>query len=150
MHEAQLRILTAVLIFAAIVLAGLLSLLVNTMLSRVLAARELADQRRQRALGELESMNRRLSAQAQEMEEQTVEPSVTREAAEHASERVVNVLDTMSDAFISFDREWTIGQLKCESDQAHARCGGSSIVGRNCSGSCGANGWRARARGKAP
>ena len=130
-HEAQLRILTAVLIFAAIVLAGLLSLLVNTMLSRVLAARELADQRRQRALGELESTNRRpSSAQAQEMEEQTVELERQREAAEHASERVVNVLDTMSDAFISFDREWTIGQLNREAIRL-TRGVGSSIVGRN-------------------
>ena len=129
-HEAQFRILTAVLIFAAIVLAGLLSLLVNTMLSRALAARELADQRRQRALAELESMNRRLSAQAQEMEEQTVELERQREAAELASERVVNVLDTMSDAFISFNREWTIRQLNRQGIKLTSGLG-SSIVGRN-------------------
>ena len=143
-HEAQLRILTAVLIFAAIILAGLLSLLVNTMLGRVLASREIADQRRQKALAELESLNQQLSAQAQEMEEQAVELEHAnedlrrlsediarqREAAERASERVANVLDTMSDAFISFDREWTIHQLNREGSKLTNSLG-PSIVGRN-------------------
>ena len=143
-QEAELRILTAALIFAAIILAGLLSLLVNTILSRVLAAREIADQRRQRVLVELESVNRQLSEQAQEMKEQTVELAQAneelrqlsedlarqREAAERASERVVNVLDTMSDAFISFDREWIIRQLNREGIRL-ANSVGPSIVGRN-------------------
>jgi PAS domain S-box-containing protein len=143
-REAQLRILTAVLIFAAIILAGLLSLFVNTTLSRVLAAREIADQRRQRALAELESVNRKLSEQAQEMEEQAVELEHAnedlrrigedlarqREAAERASERVVNVLDTMSDAFIRFDREWVIRQLNREGIRLTSP-GGTSLVGRN-------------------
>lgn len=143
-REAQLRILTAALIFAAIILAGLLSLLVNTILSRVLAAREIADQRRQGVLVELESVNRRLNVQAQEMEEQTVELKQAnedlrrlsedlarqREAAERASERVVNVLDSMSDAFISFDREWNIRQLNREGIRL-MNAVGPSIVGRN-------------------
>jgi PAS domain S-box-containing protein len=143
-HEAQLRVLTAVLIFAAIVLAGLLSLFVNTMLGRVLAAREIADQRRQRALAELESLNRQLGAQAHEMEAQAVELEQAnedlrqlsedlarqREAAERASERVVNVLDTMSDAFISFDHEWMIRQLNREGKKLTSSIG-PSIVGRN-------------------
>jgi len=143
-HEAQLRVLTAVLIFAAIVLAGLLSLFVNTMLGRVLAAREIADRRRQKALAELESLNRQLGVQAQEMEAQAVELEQAnedlrrlsedlarqRETAERASERVVNVLDTMSDAFISFDREWTIRQLNREAIKL-TNGGAASIVGRN-------------------
>jgi PAS domain S-box-containing protein len=144
MHEAELRILTAALIFAAIILAGLLSLLVNTILSRVLAAREIADQRRQKVLVELESVNRRLSEQAQAMKAQTVELEQAnedlrqlsddlarqREAAERASERVTNVLDTMSDAFISFDRDWVIRQLNREGIRL-TNDAGPSIVGRN-------------------
>jgi PAS domain S-box-containing protein len=143
-HEAQLRILTAALIFAAIILAGLLSLFVNTMLSRVLAAREIADRRRQKVVVELESVNKQLSEQAKEMEEQTIELEQAnedlrqlsedlarqREAAERASERVVNVLDTMSDAFISFDREWIIRQLNRQGIKL-TNGGNPSIVGRN-------------------
>ena len=72
-HESRLRIITAALIFAAILLAGMLSLLVNTMLGRALAAREAADERRVRALAELETVNRELNAQALEMQAQTVE-----------------------------------------------------------------------------
>jgi PAS domain S-box-containing protein len=143
-HEAQLKILTAALIFAAIILAGLLSLFVNTMLSRVLAAREIADRRRQKVLVELESANRQLSEQAKEMEEQTIELEQAnedlrqlsedlarqRETAERASERVVNVLDTMSDAFISFDRDWIIRQLNRQGIKL-TNGGNPSIVGRN-------------------
>ncbi|MDB4911692.1 MAG: ATP-binding region ATPase domain protein [Gemmatimonadetes bacterium] len=143
-HEAQLRVITTALIFAAIVLAGLLSLFVNTILGRALAAREAADQRRQKALSELESANEELTAQAVEMEAQTVEleqaneelRSVTddlarqREAAERASERVVNVLDTMSDAFISFDRDWKIRRLNREGTRLTNNTG-PSIIGRD-------------------
>jgi PAS domain S-box-containing protein len=142
-HEARLRILTAALIFAAIILAGLLSSFVNTMLSRALAAREIADKRRQRALAELASVNQELSAQAMEMEAQAVEleqandelRTVTedlarqREAAERASERIVNVLDSMSDAFIAFDRDWTIRQLNREGVRLTKGNQGPSIVG---------------------
>jgi PAS domain S-box-containing protein len=110
----------------------------------VLAAREIADQRRQRAFAELESLNRQLSTQAQEMAAQTVKLEQAneelrrvsedlarqREAAERASERIVNVLDTMSDAFISFDREWTVRQLNREGVKLTGRVG-TSIVGSN-------------------
>jgi PAS domain S-box-containing protein len=143
-HESRLRIVTAALIFAAILLAGMLSLLVNTMLGRALAAREAADQRRVKALAELEAVNQELSAQALEMEAQTVELEQANEelrsvsedlarqriAAERASERVVNVLDTMSDAFISFDGNWTVRQLNREGIRLTSKAG-SSIVGRN-------------------
>jgi PAS domain S-box-containing protein len=122
-REAQLRIFTAVLIFAAIVLAGLLSLFVNTTMGRVLAAREVADQRRQKALAELEHANGDLRRLSEDLARQ-------REAAERASERVVNVLDTMSDAFISFDREWIIGQLNRQGIKLTSSVG-PSIVGRN-------------------
>lgn len=144
LHEARLRVLTAALIFAAIILAGLLSLYVNTMLGRALAARELADKHREKALADLASVNKELSAQALEMEAQAIEleqaneelRSVSedlahqREAAERASARVVNVLDTMSDAFISFDRDWTIRQLNREGVRLTSKTG-PSIVGRN-------------------
>lgn len=144
LHEARLRVLTAALIFAAIILAGLLSLYVNTMLSRALAARELADKHREKALADLASVNQELSSQALEMEAQAVEleqaneelRSVSddlahqREAAERASARVVNVLDTMSDAFISFDRDWTIRQLNREGVRLTSKAG-PSIIGRN-------------------
>jgi PAS domain S-box-containing protein len=122
-HEAQLRVLTAVLIFAAIFLAGLLSLFVNTMLGRVLAAREIADQRRQKALAELERANEDLRRVSEDLARQ-------REAAERASERVVNVLDSMSDAFISFDRQWTVRQLNREGLKLTSALG-VPIVGRN-------------------
>jgi PAS domain S-box-containing protein len=122
-HEAQLRVLTAVLIFAAIFLAGLLSLFVNTMLGRVLAAREIADQRRQKALAELERANEDLRRVSEDLARQ-------REAAELASERVVNVLDSMSDAFISFDRQWTVRQLNREGLKLTSALG-VPIVGRN-------------------
>jgi signal transduction histidine kinase/CHASE3 domain sensor protein len=46
-HERRLRVLTTALVFAAILLAGVLSLLVNTMLSRALSASEDADERAQ-------------------------------------------------------------------------------------------------------
>jgi len=46
-HERRLRVLTTALVFAAILLAGVLSLLVNTMLSRALIASEDADERAQ-------------------------------------------------------------------------------------------------------
>jgi signal transduction histidine kinase/CHASE3 domain sensor protein len=46
-HERRLRVLTTALVFAAILLAGALSLLVNTMLSRALSASEDADERAQ-------------------------------------------------------------------------------------------------------
>jgi PAS domain S-box-containing protein len=142
-REARLRVITTALIFGAIVLAGFLSFLVNTMLGRALAARELADQSRQKALSEVEAANQELSAQAVEMESQTVELEQTnqdlrtvtedlarqRRAAERASERVTNVLDTMSDAFISFDRDWRIRQLNREGTRLTNNTG-SSIVGR--------------------
>jgi PAS domain S-box-containing protein len=142
-HEAQLRIITTALIFGAIVLAGLLSFLVNTTLGRALVARERADQSRQRALSELESANEELNAQAVELEAQTVEleqaneelRTVThdlarqRETAERASERVENVLDTMSDAFIAFDRDWKIRQLNREGVRL-TNDTGPSVVGR--------------------
>jgi PAS domain S-box-containing protein len=143
-HEAQLRIVTTSLIFAAILLAGLLSMLVNSMLGRALTARELADKNRQEALTELEAVNQELGEQASEMEAQTVELEQANEdlhtlsddlarqtaAAERASDRVVNVLDTMSDAFISFDREWTIRQLNREGVRLTTG-NGPTIVGRS-------------------
>jgi PAS domain S-box-containing protein len=136
-REERLRVLTAVVIVAAILLAGLLSLFVNTMLSRALAARELADQRREKALADLEAANRGLSAQALEMEAQTVELEQANDdlarqrlAAEEASERVVNVLDAMSDAFITFDRDWTIRQLNREGVRL-TNGGDPPIIGRN-------------------
>ena len=143
-HEEQLRVATAVIIVAAILLAGLLSLFVNTMLSRALAAREIADQRRERAISELASVNQELSAQAEEMEAQTVELEQANEdlraatddlarqraEAESARARVTNVLDTMSDAFIAFDRDWTITQLNREGIRLTQKAG-PSIVGRN-------------------
>jgi signal transduction histidine kinase/CHASE3 domain sensor protein len=46
-HERRLRVLTTALVFAAILLAGVFSLLVNTMLSRALSASEDADERAQ-------------------------------------------------------------------------------------------------------
>ena len=72
-HERKLRVLTTALVFAAILLAGVLSLLVNTMLSRALTASELADRRRQQALTDLEIANRELSERASEMQAQTIE-----------------------------------------------------------------------------
>jgi signal transduction histidine kinase len=142
-HERQLRVLTTALVFAAILLAGFLSLLVNAMLSRALSASEVADRRRQQALLELETVNRELAEQASELEAQTVEleqandelRTVTEDlerqtaTAERASERVVNVLDTMSDAFISFDRDWTILQLNREGIRL-TNGGNPPIVGR--------------------
>jgi signal transduction histidine kinase/CHASE3 domain sensor protein len=143
-REARLRIITTSLIFAAILLAAVLSLLANTMLGRALSAREIADKSRQQALSELEAVNKELGEQASEMEAQTVELeqandelrivtedlSRQRAAAERASERVVNVLDTMSDAFISFDRDWTIRQLNREGMRL-TNGGSPSIVGRS-------------------
>ena len=142
-HEARLRIVTTSLVFAAIFLAGMLSLLVNTMLGRALTARETADRYRQEALTELEAVNRELGEQASEMEAQTVELEQANEdlravsddlarqtsTAEHASERVANVLDTMSDAFISFDRDWTIRQLNRQAVRLTTG-EGPTIVGR--------------------
>jgi signal transduction histidine kinase len=142
-HESQLRVITTSLIFAALLLAGLLSLLGNTMLGRALTAREIADNHRQQALSELEAVNRELGDQASEMEAQTVELEQANEElravtddlarqtsnAERASERVLNVLDTMSDAFISFDRDWTVRQLNREGVRLTTG-NGSSIVGR--------------------
>ena len=87
-HEARLRVLTTSLVFAAILLAGLLSLLVNTILSRALGAREDADRLRQKALTELEEVNRELGAQASEMEAQTVE-------LEQANEELRGVTDDL-------------------------------------------------------
>ncbi|HEY8795430.1 MAG TPA: ATP-binding protein [Gemmatimonadaceae bacterium] len=87
-HEARLRVLTTSLVFAAILLAGLLSLLVNTILSRALGAREDADRLRQKALSELEAVNRELGSQASEMEAQTVE-------LEQANEELRGVTDDL-------------------------------------------------------
>ena len=56
---------------------------------------------------ELEQANEDLRIVSDDLARQT-------STAERASERVVNVLDTMSDAFISFDRDWTIRQLNRE------------------------------------
>jgi PAS domain S-box-containing protein len=142
-HEARLRVVTTSLIFAAILLAGILSMLVNTLLGRALTAREIADKHRQEALTELEAVNRELGEQASEMEAQTVELEQANEdlrsvsddlarqtsTAERASERVLNVLDTMSDAFISFDRDWAIRQLNREGVKLTTG-NGPSIVGR--------------------
>ena len=146
-------------------------MLVNTMLSRALTARELADKKRQEALGELEAVNRELGEQASEMEAQTVELEQANEelrtvsddlarqtsAAERASERVVNVLDTMSDAFISFDRDWTIRQFNREgvrlttgngpTDRGQSALGSVGAVDRagagrqSCARQCAARSW---------
>ncbi|MEP7087931.1 MAG: ATP-binding protein [Gemmatimonadota bacterium] len=87
-HERSLRNLTTALVFAAIVLAGLLSLLVNTLLSRALTTSEVADRRRQQALSDLEVANRELSNQATEMESQAVE-------LEHANEELRGLTDDL-------------------------------------------------------
>ncbi|MDQ2768808.1 MAG: ATP-binding protein [Gemmatimonadota bacterium] len=143
-RESQLRILTTSLIFAAILLAALLSLLVNTMLGRALTASEIADTRRKQALAEVEAVNHELGEQASEMEAQTVELEQANEdlravtddlarqttAAERARARVVNVLDTMSDAFISFDHDWTIRQLNREGVRLTTG-NGPAIVGKS-------------------
>ncbi|MBK5188112.1 MAG: PAS domain-containing protein, partial [Gemmatimonadaceae bacterium] len=143
-NERRLRVLTTSLIFGGILLAGLLSLFVNAMLSRALTARETADRGRQQALTDLEAANRELGEQATEMEAQTVELEQANEdlravsedlaqqtsAAERASERVVNVLDTMSDAFMSFDRDWTIRQVNREGVRL-TNGGSASIVGHS-------------------
>ena len=121
-HEERLRVLTTTFIFAAIVLAALLSLFVNTMLGRALTASEIADKRREQALTELEHANEDLRAATDDLARQTA-------AAERASERVVNVLDTMSDAFISFDHDWTIRQLNREGVRL-TKGSGPSIVGK--------------------
>ena len=100
-HERSLRVVTTALVFAAILLAGLLSLLGNTILSRALSAREDSDRRRQQALTKLETVNRELGEQATAMEAQAIELEQANEelrgvtedlerqttTAEHASER---------------------------------------------------------------
>jgi PAS domain S-box-containing protein len=127
-REHQLTVITVASVFAALVLAGLLSLLATTMFNSALTAREKADRHRKETLAELERANSELAEQASEMEAQTVEleqanddlrvvsEDLTRQtaAAEHARGRVLNVLDSMSDAFIAFDRDWTITQLNRE------------------------------------
>ncbi|MEO6211505.1 MAG: ATP-binding protein [Gemmatimonadaceae bacterium] len=86
-HERSLRNITTALVFAAILLAGVLSLLVNTLLSRALSAREGADRLRTQAISELELANHELGQQATEMEAQTVELARQRSTAEHASQQ---------------------------------------------------------------
>ncbi len=88
-HERELRVLTTSLVFAAIVLSGALSLLVNTMLGRALTASEIADRRRQQALTDVEVANRELSQQASEMEAQTIE-------LEQANEELRGVTDDLA------------------------------------------------------
>ncbi|MEP7065885.1 MAG: ATP-binding protein [Gemmatimonadota bacterium] len=143
-REAQLRILTGSVIFAGILLSGLLSLIVNAMLGRALAAREVADKRRQNTLAQLESVNQELFTQALEMKAQAAKLEQAndelrivsqdlerqRSAAQRASARVVNVLDSMSDAFIAFDRDWTIRQLNREGVRL-TNGGNPSILGRS-------------------
>ncbi|MBA2685078.1 MAG: CHASE3 domain-containing protein [Gemmatimonadaceae bacterium] len=87
-HERSLRKLTTALVFAAILLAGLLSLLVNALLSRALTTSEVADRRRQQALDDLEVANRELSDQATEMESQAIE-------LEHANEELRGLTDDL-------------------------------------------------------
>ena len=127
-REHWLTVITVASVLAAMMLAGLLSLLATTMFSGALTAREKADRRRAEALAELERANRELAEQASEMEAQTVEleqandelRGVTEDLvrqtaqAERASARVLNVLDSMSDAFIAFDRDWKITQVNRE------------------------------------
>ena len=97
-HEHKLRVLTTALVFAAILLAGVLSLLVNTMLSRALSASEDADRRRQQALTELEGVNQELSAQAGAMESQAVELEQANEELRDVSEDLVRQTDTAEHA----------------------------------------------------
>ncbi len=121
-REHELTTVSAAAIFGAIVLAALLSLFSNTLLDRALRARETADERRDAAQAELERTNGELAEQAAEMEVQATEVEAANEelrattedlarqtfAAERASERVNDVLETMSDGFMAFDRDWTI------------------------------------------
>ena len=143
-REQRITVITIGSVFAAILLAGFLSLLATTMLNNALTARERADRRRQEALADVERANGELAEQASEMEAQTVEleqanddlrvvtEDLARQSAvaERARERVLNVLDSMSDAFISFDHDWTITQLNREG--ARLTVGSASaIVGRS-------------------
>ncbi len=108
-REQRLTIITVASVLAAILIAGLLSLLATTMFNGALTAREEADRH-------LRSVTADLARESA--------------AAERASARVLNVLDSMSDAFIAFDRDWTIRQLNREGAQL---TGGpaSAIVGRS-------------------
>ncbi|HEY7860839.1 MAG TPA: CHASE3 domain-containing protein, partial [Gemmatimonadaceae bacterium] len=108
-REQRLTIITVASVLAAILIAGLLSLLATTMFNGALTAREKADRH-------LRSVTADLARESA--------------AAERASARVLNVLDSMSDAFIAFDRDWTIRQLNREGAQL---TGGpaSAIVGRS-------------------
>jgi PAS domain S-box-containing protein len=100
-RERELTIVSVSAIFAAIVLAALLSLLSNAMLSGALSARESADRRRDLALAELE----------------------------RASGRVHDVLDSMSDGFIAFDRAWKVSHSNREAVRLTSTPA-SAIVGR--------------------
>ncbi|MEO7039814.1 MAG: ATP-binding protein [Gemmatimonadaceae bacterium] len=86
-HERSLRNITTALVFAAILLAGMLSLLVNTLLSRALSAREDADRLRLKAITDLETANYELGEQATEMEAQTAELARQTVTADHASDQ---------------------------------------------------------------
>lgn len=107
-HERKLRALTTALVFGAILLAGLLSLLGNTILNRALSAREEADRRRRRALTELETVNRELGEQATTMEAQTIE-------LEQANEELRGVTEDL-------ERQTTAAEFASERAQAeHSR-----------------------------
>lgn len=108
-HEQQLTVITVASVIAAILLAGLLSLLSTTMLNGALTAREKAD--------------RHLRTATENLARESA-------AAERASERVLNVLDSMSDAFVAFDHDWTITQLNREGARI-TLSSASSIVGRS-------------------
>jgi len=107
-HEQRLTVITVGSVVAAILLAGLLSLLSTTMLNGALTARERAD--------------RHLRTATEDLARESA-------AAERASERVLNVLDSMSDAFVALDHDWTITQLNREGARL-TLSSASTIVGR--------------------
>jgi PAS domain S-box-containing protein len=108
-HEQRLTVITVGSVVAAILLAGLLSLFSTTMFNGALTARERAD--------------RHLRAATEDLARESA-------AAEQASERVLNVLDSMSDAFVAFDHDWTITQLNREGARLTLRSA-SAVVGRS-------------------
>jgi len=143
-REHRLTVFTVASVFAAIIIAGLLSLFATTMFNNALTAREKADRRRKEALAELERANAELAEQASEMEAQAVELEQANDdlravsedlagqttAAEEARARVLNVLDSMSDAFIAFDHDWTITQLNREGARLTV-ADPSTLIGRS-------------------
>jgi PAS domain S-box-containing protein len=108
-HEQRLTVITVASVIAAILLAGLLSLFSTTMLNGALTAREKAA--------------RHLRSATEDLARESA-------AAERASERVLNVLDSMSDAFVALDHDWTLTQLNREGARL-TLSSPSTIVGRS-------------------